>query len=143
MKRKYVWSLIQVLSFLTKYDEKKTHNMLSLILDPKYKTLRLICSFIGHEQGVPIVEEYDRRSLFPMLLKFYHHLHPLLGGEISFLIEAKKIVTCIFLKWWWTSMNLQKSLSIETKKIFSHCWDVIFVTNNWPNEIRAISKPKP
>jgi hypothetical protein len=100
MKRKYVGSLIQVLFFLTKYDEKKTHNMLSLILDPKYKSLRLICYFIGHEQGVAIVEEYDRRSLFPMLLKIYHHLHPLLGGEISFLIEVKKIVMCIFLKWW-------------------------------------------
>jgi hypothetical protein len=87
MKRKYAGSLVQVLSFLTKYDEKKTHNMSSLILDPKYKSLRLICSFIGHEQGLAIVEEYDRRSLFPMFSKFYHHWHPLLGGEIGFLIE--------------------------------------------------------
>jgi hypothetical protein len=31
-------------------------------------------SFIGCEQGVNIVEEYDRRSLYPMLLKCYHYL---------------------------------------------------------------------
>jgi len=141
MKRKYVGWLLQVLSFLTKYNEKKTHNMSSLILDPKYKSLKLIRSFIGHEQRVPIVEEHDRRSLFPMLLKFYHHLHSLLGSEICFLIEVKKIVVCIFLKWWWTLVNLQKSLSIETKKIFSHVEMLIIVNNNWPNEVRASCKP--
>lgn len=32
-------------------------------------------SFIGCEQGVSIFEEYDRKSLYHMLLKFYHHLH--------------------------------------------------------------------
>jgi len=28
-------------------------------------------------QGVIIVEEYDKKSLYPMLLEFHHHLHPL------------------------------------------------------------------
>jgi hypothetical protein len=44
------------LSFLTRYNEKKTHNMLALMLDPRFKNLRLIFSFIGHEHGVAIVK---------------------------------------------------------------------------------------
>jgi hypothetical protein len=35
----------------------------------------LVSSFVGHEQGISIVEKYDWKSLQPMLLKCYHHLH--------------------------------------------------------------------
>jgi hypothetical protein len=38
-------------------------------------------SFIGHEQSKAIVEKYDKFSLFPMLLKCYYHLHPLVEYE--------------------------------------------------------------
>jgi hypothetical protein len=54
---------------LTNYDEKKAHNMLCLMLDSKYKRLKLRSSFIGQEQRLAIVEEYDG-SWFIMLLKF-------------------------------------------------------------------------
>jgi hypothetical protein len=36
-----------------------------------------VSSFIGLEQNKSIVEKYDRKTLYPMLLKCYHHLHPL------------------------------------------------------------------
>jgi len=38
------------LSFLTKYKKKKTHNMLSLMLNPKFKAFKLVYSFIGLKQ---------------------------------------------------------------------------------------------
>ncbi len=69
------------LSFLKKYDEKKAHNMFSLMLDPILKTLHLVSSFIGLEWGKAIVEEYDKKSLFPMFMKCYYHLHPLVEFE--------------------------------------------------------------
>jgi len=65
------------LSFLKIYDKKKGHNMISLMLDPRYKSLCIVSSFVGREQGVAFVEEYDRKSLYPMLVKFHEHLHPL------------------------------------------------------------------
>ncbi len=46
------------------------------MLDPRFKTLHLVSSLIGHEQGKAIVEKYDKKSLFPMFLKCYYHLHP-------------------------------------------------------------------
>ncbi len=41
-------------------------------------------SFIVREQGIAIVEEYDKKSLYPMLLKCHHHLHPLAKFESVF-----------------------------------------------------------
>jgi hypothetical protein len=48
--------------------------MLSLMLTPKFKNLLLMCSF---GEGKAIVEKCDEKILYPMLLKCYHHLHPL------------------------------------------------------------------
>ncbi len=50
------------LSFLKKFD-KRIPNMLALMLDTRLKSLRLVSSFIGCEQGVAIVEQYDTMSL--------------------------------------------------------------------------------
>jgi hypothetical protein len=50
--------------------------MLSLMLDLRLKTLHLVSSLIGHQKAKVINEEYDKKSLFPMLLKCYYHLHP-------------------------------------------------------------------
>ncbi len=69
------------ISFLKKYEEKKTHNMLSLMLDPRFENLHLVSFFISCEQGITIIEEYDERSLYLMLLKCYQHLQPVVGFE--------------------------------------------------------------
>ncbi len=45
------------------------------MLDLRFKNLCLLSSFVGWKEGVSIVDEYDRRTLYPMLLKCYHHLH--------------------------------------------------------------------
>jgi hypothetical protein len=37
------------LSFLRKYEEKKAHNMLPVMLDPRFKTFHLVSSVIGRE----------------------------------------------------------------------------------------------
>jgi hypothetical protein len=55
----------------------KAHNMIFLMLDPKFKSLHILSSFVGREQGVVLVEEYDRKSLYRMLVKCHEHLHPL------------------------------------------------------------------
>jgi hypothetical protein len=49
IKKEVVQVLDSFLSFLKKYEERKTHNILSLMLDPRFKTLHLVSSFIGCE----------------------------------------------------------------------------------------------
>jgi hypothetical protein len=65
-KREVLNVLDSFLSFLRKYDNRKAHNMVSLMLDPKFKSFYIISSFVGKEQGVVLGEEYDRESLYPM-----------------------------------------------------------------------------
>ena len=53
------------------------------MLDHKYKSLRIVSSFVGREQGVALVEEYDKKSLYLMLVKCHEHLQPLVRSEMN------------------------------------------------------------
>jgi hypothetical protein len=54
------------------------------MLDLRFKSLHILSSFVGKEQGVAFVEEYDRKSLYPMLVKCHEHLHPLVRLNKNF-----------------------------------------------------------
>jgi len=64
IKKEIIQVLDYFLSFLKKNEERKTHNMFYLMLDYRFKTLHLVSSLIGHEQGKAIVEEYDKNLYF-------------------------------------------------------------------------------
>jgi hypothetical protein len=51
------------------------------MLDPRFKSFRLVSSFSDLDQAVFMVEVYDRQSLFSMLLKCHHVLHHVLEYE--------------------------------------------------------------
>ncbi len=67
------------LSFFKKYEEDKTHNMLSH--NSRFKNIKS-AYFIGQKRVVSIVEEYDQQSSFLMLLKCYHIFHPMVEFEL-------------------------------------------------------------
>jgi hypothetical protein len=52
------------------------------MLDLKLKSLYFILSYIGHE-GVAIIEEYNKKSLYPMFIKCHNHLHSMLKFEVN------------------------------------------------------------
>jgi hypothetical protein len=54
IKTKVCGVLNNFFSFLKKFDEKKTHNMLALMLNPTFKSFHLVSFFIVHDQGVAI-----------------------------------------------------------------------------------------
>jgi hypothetical protein len=64
--------------------KEKTHYMLALMLDPRFNSLCLMLSFIGRDQGVAIVEQYDIMSLYLMLMKCYYHLHSSIESKNRF-----------------------------------------------------------
>ncbi len=80
-----------------KYDDKKSHNINFFMREPRIKNLQIISSFVGWEQGV-IVKEYDRKSLYPMLVKCYEHLHPLIMSNGSWHINVS-IFWCTRVIW--------------------------------------------
>ncbi len=84
--RKEVFRVLDIfISFLKKFDERKTHNMLTLILlDPRFKSFHLVSSFIACDQGVAIIKQYDTMSLYPMFMKCYYYLHPSIESNNDF-----------------------------------------------------------
>jgi len=83
MKKQIIGVLDSFLLVLRKYDANKTHNMSSLMLSPRFENLCLLLWFyIGHE-GVFIVKEYDKRSLYPMLMKCHNHFNHVLITKVG------------------------------------------------------------
>ncbi len=65
-----VYNVLDVfLSFLKNFDERKTYNLLALMLDPRYKNLILVSTFVGKELGIAIAKMYDKKTFFPLVLK--------------------------------------------------------------------------
>jgi hypothetical protein len=64
------------ISFLKKFDERKTHNMVALLLNMRYKNLKIVFTFAVKELGVVVVEDYDKKVFFLMILKTHYFLHP-------------------------------------------------------------------
>jgi hypothetical protein len=90
IKKELCGMLNSFLSFLGKYEKKKVHHLFFLNLDSRFKSL---FSFIGHEQNISILEEYNKKSLYLMLVKYYHHLHPLTSnGNVS--MKERVIENC-------------------------------------------------
>ncbi len=73
IKKKVIGVIDSFFFFLTRYNynEEKPHNMLSLMLNPRFNNLTLKYSFTHYELGVAIVEKYHRKSLFLIFLMSY------------------------------------------------------------------------
>ncbi len=59
------------LSFLREVEKKKDHNILALMLDPKFKSMRLVSIYMGHDNGAILVVAYDELVLLPLLMEVY------------------------------------------------------------------------
>ncbi len=70
------------LSFLLSFQERKAHNMLSMMLDARSKNLRLVIHYVGKEKATLIASEYDMYVLFPLLVHVYKFFNPFITSEI-------------------------------------------------------------
>jgi hypothetical protein len=65
------WQILEVslpfMSFLHAYDRKRGHNMLTLMFDPRFESMKLTTGFLSCENGAVIVVEYDQELLLPLL----------------------------------------------------------------------------
>jgi hypothetical protein len=70
------WQILEVflpfISFLhayDRYDRKRGHNMFVLMLDPRFKKMKFNIVFLGRENVVVIVVEYDQHIMLLLLTK--------------------------------------------------------------------------
>ncbi len=54
--------------------------MLSMMLDPRFKGLRLVIQYVGKEKIILIAGEYDMYVLFPLLVYAYKFLNPFVAS---------------------------------------------------------------
>lgn len=55
------------------YHESKVEKMVVVILDPHFKSMKIIWEFVGNAQVSAIVVEYDVKMVCPLLLQVYLH----------------------------------------------------------------------
>jgi len=65
-----------------KYEEKKAHNIMFLMLDPRFKNLCLVPHLLTLSKAMSLLMNMIKKALYLMLLKCYHHLHSLFKNAI-------------------------------------------------------------
>jgi hypothetical protein len=57
--------------FLHEVEKRKYHNIFALMLDPKFKSMRLVSIYMGHDNATIIVVAYDELVLLSLLMEVY------------------------------------------------------------------------
>jgi hypothetical protein len=68
MQKQVVQVLNLFLSFMAYFQKAKAHNMLAMILDLRFKGLKLVIQYVGEKRTLHIASEYDCQVLFPLLI---------------------------------------------------------------------------
>jgi hypothetical protein len=69
--KQYVLDVMYLfLSFLREVEKKNDHNIFALML-PKFKFMRLVSIYMGHDNATILVVAYDELVLLPLLMEVY------------------------------------------------------------------------
>jgi hypothetical protein len=68
-------SLKPFLEFLKSFDFCQIHNMLALMLDPRFKSLQVMKSFVGHNNAIHFIVKYDVKEVILLLMIFFYQLN--------------------------------------------------------------------
>jgi len=68
MKKEILKVLLTFFFFLHVFDKEKGHNMLVLMFDPRFKNMHLVTMFLGHENAIVVIFEYNEKLLLPLLM---------------------------------------------------------------------------
>jgi len=67
------------------FETRKVHNMLYFMLDPQYKNVCFMYFFIGLQEGIEVVRDYDKRSQCweNVMNTYIHYLFAFLNNSQS------------------------------------------------------------
>jgi hypothetical protein len=63
--------LVPFLAFTSSYNVNKVHNMLTIMLDPHFKSLDVVKVFVGWAKVIQIVAKYGNKTLLPLLVLLF------------------------------------------------------------------------
>jgi hypothetical protein len=64
------------MDFFNAFYFHQIHNMLALMLDPSFKSLQVMKSFLGHNNAIHLIIEYDVKEVIPFMMTFFYQLNP-------------------------------------------------------------------
>jgi hypothetical protein len=70
-KRCFLVMLVPFLAFTSSYNVNKVHNMLTIMLDPHFKSLDVVKVFVGWAKVIQIVAKYGNKTLLPLLVLLF------------------------------------------------------------------------
>ena len=91
MREQVVKVLSPFLSFISSYKLATAHNMLALMLDPRFKELALVGSYLGREVATQVAQEYDQKLFLPLLISVYRKQHGPVLADASTVALAEAI----------------------------------------------------
>jgi hypothetical protein len=59
------------LKILKTFDFRQVCNVLALLLNPWFKSLRVVKSFVGHENAICLIIENNLKKFIPFLMEFF------------------------------------------------------------------------
>ncbi len=71
------------LEFLKAFDFYQVHNMLALMLDPCFKSLWVVESFVGHGNVIHLVVDYDVKEVIPLLMTLLDQLNLIIEAVVA------------------------------------------------------------
>jgi hypothetical protein len=69
--------------FLEVYDPHQVHNMLSIMLDPRFKSLRVVKNYVGCEDYIHLGSKYDANAIILLLIMVFEILNPTISKCIT------------------------------------------------------------
>jgi hypothetical protein len=114
--------LTHFLAFIISFFPIKVHNMLVVMLDLQFKSIKVVNEFVGNDamtQG--IMKEYDQNIVLTMFLHVYFHLNHVsasisLENHLMIFSLAHFLWTCNFLYLKKTSCNYFCGLGVNFEK---------------------------
>jgi hypothetical protein len=65
------------LQFLKSFYFNQIHNMLALMLNPHVKSLWVVEIYVGHENAICLVVEYDAKEVISLLMTIFEWSNPI------------------------------------------------------------------
>jgi len=57
--------------FTHTFEKRKGHNMLAITLDPKFKSMCLVTTYVACDNVIVLIAKYDNELLLPLLTEVY------------------------------------------------------------------------
>ncbi len=72
-----------ILECLKAFDFNQIFNMLALMLDPLFKSLQVMKSFLGYNNAVCIAIQYDVEEVITLLMTLFDQLNPTIEAIVA------------------------------------------------------------